>query len=156
ATKRLSHGLSFTSTFTWQKNTSISGNREPNFGTAANGSVNDVFNRRNNKYISAYSQPLVFLTSINYTTPKVAFGRGMTSKALSWLVQDWPYGPFPASRSGLRIMVPLPQTPPSLNSLPFQGTFANRVPGQPLFLKDLNCHCFDPRNEFVLNPKAWT
>jgi hypothetical protein len=34
-------------------------------------------------------------------------------------------------------------------------SFANRVPGQPLFLQDLNCHCFDPNKEFVLNPKAW-
>jgi hypothetical protein len=32
----------------------------------------------------------------------------------------------------------------------------NRVPGQPLFIKDLNCHCFDPNTTFVLNPAAWT
>jgi hypothetical protein len=31
----------------------------------------------------------------------------------------------------------------------------NRVPGQPLFTQDLNCHCFDPNTTFVLNPKAW-
>ena len=24
-----------------------------------------------------------------------------------------------------------------------------------LFLKDLNCHCIDPNQDFVLNPKAW-
>jgi hypothetical protein len=36
------------------------------------------------------------------------------------------------------------------------GTNANRVAGQPLFLKDLNCHCFDPNKEFVLNPAAWS
>ena len=35
------------------------------------------------------------------------------------------------------------------------GTFAERVPGQELFTKDLNCHCFDPNKEFVLNPNAW-
>jgi len=35
------------------------------------------------------------------------------------------------------------------------ATYANRVPGQPLFLKDMNCHCFDPNKEFVLNPNAW-
>jgi len=35
-------------------------------------------------------------------------------------------------------------------------TPANRVPNQPLFLKDVNCHCFDPNKEFVLNPKAWS
>ncbi len=27
--------------------------------------------------------------------------------------------------------------------------------GQPLYLKDLNCHCYDPNNTFVLNPAAW-
>jgi hypothetical protein len=36
-----------------------------------------------------------------------------------------------------------------------QATFADRVPGQPLFTVDLNCHCYDPRNVFVLNAKAW-
>jgi hypothetical protein len=32
----------------------------------------------------------------------------------------------------------------------------NRVAGEPLFLKDLNCHCIDPNKDFVLNPKAWS
>lgn len=27
--------------------------------------------------------------------------------------------------------------------------------GQPLFTKDLNCHCFNPNKDFVLNPNAW-
>jgi len=31
----------------------------------------------------------------------------------------------------------------------------DRVPGQPLFLQNLNCHCFDPNSSFVLNPAAW-
>ena len=43
------------------------------------------------------------------------------------------------------------------NSLVFRGgTNANRVPGEPLFLKDPNCGCFDPNKEFMLNPAAWT
>jgi hypothetical protein len=29
------------------------------------------------------------------------------------------------------------------------------VPGVPLFIQDLNCHCFDPNKTFVLNPAAW-
>jgi len=32
----------------------------------------------------------------------------------------------------------------------------NRVPGAPVFLQDLNCHCFDPAKTLVLNPAAWT
>jgi hypothetical protein len=43
-----------------------------------------------------------------------------------------------------------------LSSVFFQGTFVNRVPGQPLFLKDLNCHCIDPTKDLVLNPAAWS
>ncbi len=35
------------------------------------------------------------------------------------------------------------------------GTFANRVPGQPLYSVDLNCHCYDPNKTYVLNPAAW-
>jgi hypothetical protein len=30
-----------------------------------------------------------------------------------------------------------------------------RVPGQPLFLKDLNCGCINPFVDQVLNPAAW-
>jgi hypothetical protein len=37
-----------------------------------------------------------------------------------------------------------------------RSTWAARGPGQPLFLKDLNCHCFDPSTTIVLNPNAWT
>ena len=151
ATKRLSHGLSATSTFTWQKNLATGAEREPNFGTAASGSANDIFNRRNSKYISQYSQPLSFLLSLNYQTPKI-----QGNKLLSLALQDWTTGLFLGYRSGLPILVPGAQTTPSLNSLVQQGTFANRVPGQPLFLKDLDCHCFDPRNEYVLNPAAWS
>jgi len=36
-------------------------------------------------------------------------------------------------------------------------TFFNRVAGQPLFLKDPNCHCINPTdpNGLVLNKAAW-
>jgi hypothetical protein len=149
ATKRLSRGLSFGSTFTWQKNMSQgAAEREPNFGTTASGSVNDVFNRANSKYLSQYSQPLVFLTNISYISPKIG-----GNKILSWMARDWTTGVYLAYRSGLPLLAPSAQT--SLSSLLGQTTFANRVPGQPLFTVDLDCHCYDPRNTFVLNPKAW-
>ena len=36
------------------------------------------------------------------------------------------------------------------------GPWMDRVPGEPYFTKDLNCtSCFDPNQDFVLNPKAW-
>jgi hypothetical protein len=43
-----------------------------------------------------------------------------------------------------------------MNSVVFQSTRMNRVPGAPLFLKDLNCHCIDPNKDLVLNKDAWT
>jgi hypothetical protein len=45
----------------------------------------------------------------------------------------------------------------SFGAIPFgTGTFANRVPGEPLFTKDINCtSCYDPNKDFILNPKAW-
>jgi len=55
--------------------------------------------------------------------------------------------------SGLPIQVPTANN--ALSSVLEQGTFVNRVPGQPLFLKDPNCHCIDPNADFVLNPAAW-
>jgi hypothetical protein len=30
---------------------------------------------------------------------------------------------------------------PTINNLTFQNTVQNRVPGEPLFTNDLNCHC---------------
>ena len=56
-TKRLSHGFSAVGTYTWAKNLAMGGEREPNFGTTASGSVNDVFNRPNSKCISQYDPP---------------------------------------------------------------------------------------------------
>ena len=35
------------------------------------------------------------------------------------------------------------------------ASYLNRVPGVPLFLQDLNCHCFDPTKTLVLNKDAW-
>ena len=55
--------------------------------------------------------------------------------------------------SGMPILAPTAQS--KLSTLTFQNTFANRVPGQPLYTVDLNCHCYDPNTTFVLNPNAW-
>jgi hypothetical protein len=82
---------------------------------------------------------------------------------LSWVARDWTYGAFLAYRSGLPLQVPFANN--NLSSLLFDqiigntsstGTFTNRVPGQPLYTVDINCHCYDPNKTFVLNPAAWT
>ena len=93
--------------------------------------------------------PFAWNASVNYTTPTLKVNR-----ALSWVMRDWTYGLFLQYKSGLPLLVPAAQS--NLAAYLFQTTFANRVPGQPLFLRDLNCHCFDPQTTQVLNPAAWT
>ncbi len=155
-TKRFSYGLDFTSAFTWQKELMMGAADAINTSLAP---VNDVFNRPTNKYISRYSRPFVWVTSFNYTLPRLAINR-----ALSWAIRDWTIGGVFEYASGMPIMAPIAQS--RLSSLLFRDTFANRVPGQPLFLRtDKNGNTspinlndrksYDPYTDFVLNPKAW-
>ena len=162
ATKRYSNGLSLTSNFTWQKQLSMGSPNAVRVGNAPDGAVNDVFNRSVNKYISPFDQPYILNVAANYTLPALK-----TNKIVSWAVRDWTFGTFLAYSSGLPIQAPYAQnnlnplllraqTITGVNGAPgSNATYANRVPGQPLFLKDLNCHCFDPNKDFVLNPNAW-
>lgn len=145
-TKRLSHGLQFDGGFTWSKSLD-------NFGGTP-----DVQNLALAKGINGLDQPLVTRFSVLYTTPKWG------PKLVSWLVRDWNLNAFAYYASGLPLTAPAANTtgyPASLikgtiSSLTFQsGQYQVRT-GQPLFLKDLNCHCFDPNTTFVLNPAAWT
>lgn len=156
AIQRLSHGLSFTGAFTWAKELMMGaegvGMMSPFcfYGShISSAAVNDVFNRPMNKYISSLSRPIVFAMMANYTIPKLGL-----NKALSWAIRDWMIGASAVYASGQPIAAPIAQN--GLYSLLFRNTFANRVPGQPLWTKDINCHsCFDPNKDFVLNPKAW-
>jgi len=78
------------------------------------------------------------------------------NKILVFITRDWTYGGVFQYRAGLPMPVPLATQTPSMSALEYQPTFANRVPGEPLFTVDLNCHCYDPNKTYVLNPKAWT
>ena len=147
ATKRFSHGIDFTYTFSWQKTLTIGAESDSPAGNT--GVVNDVFNRQNNKVISAYDQPMVSALAANYTVPKWG-----TNKYVSYLLSDWQLGAFLNYASGLPILAPVSTN--NLSNTLFQSTYFNRVPGVPLFTHDLNCHCFDPNTNFVLNPAAWT
>jgi len=147
-TKRYSYGLQITSTFAWQKELNDMGQ---GYGTAIDsftGNVNNVFNRPLQKSISALSEPFVFSIGSTYQLP--ALGRNRWERAA---IGGWTIGAILRYASGLPIPVPLAQN--NLSSLLFQTTYFNRVPGKPLFLKDLNCHCIDPNKDLVLNPAAW-
>src|SRR5262249_44802679 len=140
--------LSLTSSFTWQKELVLGALSGLAISQSAQ-AVNDIFNRSQNKYISADSQPLQFVTGFSYVSPAVTANRWLRAA-----VRDWSFSGIARYASGLPIQVPTGQN--NLSTVLFRGTFANRVPGQPLFLKDLNCHCIDPNKDFVLNPAAWT
>ena len=84
-----------------------------------------------------------------YMTPAVG-----PNRVLRAVARDWTLGGFVRNASGYPISAPSGQN--NLSQVLFQNTYMNRVPGQPLFLKDLNCHCVDPNKEFVLNPAAWS
>ncbi|HJT86892.1 MAG TPA: TonB-dependent receptor [Bryobacteraceae bacterium] len=153
-TQRFSHGLVFTSNFVWAKSETLGAAGISPGGAAADGVVNNVFNRPVNKLLSAFDQPFAWVTAVNYTVPTWKAGTGAT-KALSWVAGYWTFGALLSYASGLPILAPASNN--SLNSVLFQSTYQNRVPGVPLFtVPDINCHCYDPSATFVLNPKAWT
>ena len=107
------------------------------------------FDRNSNKYISAYDQPLFFNIALTYALPRLHANRIVGS-----VTGGWTYAVSAQYASGMPLQVPNAQS--ALDSYLFQGpSFANRVPGQPLFTVDLNCHCCDPNRTFVLNPNAW-
>ena len=139
-TKRLSHGLEALYAFTWAKELQV--------GTEL-GTVNDVFNRGQNKSISGFSRPLVSAISINYRLP--AWG---SNRIRSQVVRDWALGSTLSYASGQPILAPTSTN--NLSTLLFRSTYFNRVPVVDPFLKDLNCHCIDPTQDLVLNSAAWT
>ncbi len=146
-TKRYSHGLDLSSGFTWQKELRMGAEGEMLLSGMA--PINDVFNREQNKYISGFSRPITFFMAANYRLPVLN-----VNKALSMALRDWTIGTVLQYASGMPIQVPAAQS--NLSTLLFRGTFANRVAGQPLWAKDINCNTgFDPEKDFVLNPNAW-
>lgn len=148
ATKRFSRGLDFTYSFTWSKQFDLGAEHDYAYFTPVSAAINDVDNRRVNKYLSGYNQPFLSVLALNYTTPALQGNR-----VLSWAARDWAFGTVLRYGSGLPIKVPTATS--GLNAILGQNTFVTRVPDQPVLLADLNCHCFDPNTTFVLNPKAW-
>ena len=168
-TKRLSNGLDFVVTYTYSKSLALGAEENNNYGSVVNPIVNNVFNRQGNKTLSGLDQPHSLMIAGTYTIPGLLKGAsGFASKALSWITSDWQIGGVLRYASGFPFRVPASTT--NLNSLIFQSTLVERVPGQPLYTTtwvdksgkthtneelNINCGCYDPRRTFVLNPNAW-
>jgi hypothetical protein len=170
-TKRYSKGLDFTVAYSWQKELTVGAETfDPAFA-AVGPPINDINDLRSNKTLSGLSVPHRVVIAANYTVPRFA----NMNKILSRAISNWQLGAVLNYQSGAPIHVPFAQTTPNLTNLlslcapqsVFGGcnsssvsaygvsSHANRVPGQPLFLTDLNSK-FDPYKEFTLNPAAWT
>ena len=145
-TRRFSHGFDVTVAFTFQREFILGPNAV---------AVNDVYNRGNQKSISPSSIPVILAPTFTYQPPLASLVPGKWMKAI---VGGWAIAGVLRFQSGMPILVPYAQN--SLNAVLLRtqnpATFSNRVAGQPLFNKDVNCHCFDPNTTFVLNPKAWS
>ena len=154
ATQRLSHGLQATFAFAWSKSLdSFCGTPDPeNYSLA--------------KCIGEYDQPLISRVSIDYRLP--AWGPAIVSQ----IVRDWTMDAFGTWASGLPLAAPGATTAgyptslagASMSNLTFVAAASAlsagsqfQIPtGQPFYLTNINCHCYDPTNTIVLNPAAWT
>lgn len=152
ATIRNVQGITASAGYVFQSEHSV-GVQYPGGGTYSATLVNDVYNRAANAMIDENSQPQVFNAAIAYHSP--AYGENGLIRAVT---KDWTYGAFLRYASGTPIPAPYAQN--NLNAVMLRNdtnvTFFNRVPGVPLFLKNLNCHCFNPYTQLALNPAAWS
>jgi hypothetical protein len=165
ATQRFSRGLSGQVAFTWQKEFVLGTGTDTSYLTPGNVIINDVFDYKQNKQISPFSRPLMLVIAFNYTTPGFDFGDGAAAKIMSAVARDWTIGTVLRYQSGEVLRVPASNNNllrqlgrgPENNPALWGGgtTLYNRIPGQPLLLKDPNCHCIDPTRDLVLNPNAW-
>ena len=140
-TKRYSRGLTMTASYAFSKTLD---NYEGN---------GYIFNRQDFKGLSVQDRPQILSVSVNYTMP--AYGFAKKNAYTRALLAGWTFGTVSQYSSG-----PLLGAPSSNNGigtyLPGSSSRQFRVPGQPLFTKDINCGCFDPTNETILNPAAWS
>ena len=145
ANKRFSRGLQFDFGFTWSKSMDTFG------GTP------DVENRALAKGLSSLDQPLVTRVGFTYSLPKWG------PKGVSYAVRDWMFNGFLYYASGTPLAPPTANTAgyasnlaqATIANLTFQSATREVRTGQPLYLQNLDCHCFDPNTAFVLNPAAW-
>ena len=148
-TKRYSYGLSLQSALTWSKAESTLPNSDGRGGGTT--TPGNIFNRQNFKSITSFNQPIIFNVGFSYELQKYRFLG--TNKWVRGLVGGWTVAGLLQYSSGLPI--PTPTSSNTTYQAFGQSTLENRVPGQPLYLKDLNCGCIDPTGQFVLNPAAW-
>jgi len=135
ATKRFSHGLQGSGSFTWGQG----------FNRAAR---QDFFNPQSAVWALQNYPPLALTFNAIYTVSKASF----LPKYINALSKDWQLGWYSRYQSGPYL------TPPASPTLNFLSSQDIRVPNQPLYTPgvDINDHSsFNAYYTQVLNPKAW-
>jgi hypothetical protein len=157
-TKRFAHNFSFNYNFSFQKEMTIGAEASYFFAAPRSPLMNDVLNRSVNKYISGLSRPFLSNLSVSYTTPRIFSG----TRWLSAILRDWQITALFRYSSAYPLQVPSASSNiQDVLARNVRTTFANRVPGQPLFTDqngnaiDINSRDWDPSQTFVLNPNAW-
>jgi hypothetical protein len=147
-TKRLSHGLWFLGSYTWSKDLGTVNDESGDSVPVADGTLPP----KSQKTYVGVDTPQIFTASFRYQLP--TFGMAETG----WkkvILSGWTLDGILRYQSGTLIQAPNAQN--GLTSVTFAANnFANRVPGQPLFLHNLNDHTYNPRTTLVLNPAAWS
>lgn len=165
ATQRFSRGLSFNVNYNWAKNLDTTS------------FISDTFNRGVSKNLSNNDRPHALRFTVQYEVPQLRnsshalLGNRWVAQALS----GWSIGTFMSYQSA-----GLLARPTSNGTLPI-SQFLGRGPGNAQLKKnadgsymnpwsvnwidnsgaqrtdpiDINCHCFDPTKNQVLNPLAW-
>jgi hypothetical protein len=139
-TKRYSHGLTVTGSYAWSKTLD-------NYEGSG-----DLFHRADFKGLSVQDHPQILSISINYTMP--AYGFTKKNKFARTVLAGWTFGTVDQYSSGT--LLAAPSSNDGIGTYyPGSSSREFRVPGQPLYLKNLNCGCIDPTTQTVLNPAAW-
>jgi Carboxypeptidase regulatory-like domain len=155
-TKRLGYGLSGGLGYTWAKD--LGTVSSTGTYTTAIPIQDPTLPPKSQKTYLAIDEPQMLNFYFNYEVPRVGFAQSGWKAAL---FAGWTMDGIFHYQSGFPIQVPTSTS--TLDSVTFanqtasnsNSVFANRVPGQPLFLHSLNNHSVNPYSTFFLNPAAW-
>ncbi len=155
-TKRLSNGLSGGLGYSWSKNLGTVGATSPTFTTSIY-AQDPSLPPKSQKSFESIDEPQMLNFYFNYEVPRFRSDQNGWKRAL---LAGWTTDGNFHYASGFPQLVPDTWTS-NLDSVTFANAatgnfqvFANRVPGQPLFLQNLNNHHSDINKPF-LNANAW-
>ena len=153
-TKRLRSGLSGGVGYSWSKD--LGTVSSTGTYTTAIPIQDPTRSPKSQKSYLAIDQPQMLNFYFNYEVPRFGFAQSGWKAAL---FAGWTTDGIFHYQSGFPIQTP--NSTSTLNQVTFTSSnngnsvWANRVPGQKLFLHDLNKHNVNPYTTFFLNPAAW-